>query len=281
MKPAIVERTLEPEYVEAWAQFKIIQDATNKLAELARVEFSNSEQKMYPHAAGRLSELPRLFMDKASHVLASGRPDAPCFFANHLLWAVTDVVTRFEDAIRSRPRQFLNAARQQLYLPTLRSVRDNGKSFRQLAEQVELGGDYGLKATGAIDFNSVPNLTVAEILRLIRLSKILATAYGMKYLDPTMQEVAQKKFPRLTRKKSSLAFWWKHGIHPFLKIRDLDANDVPKTPEKYLHLADASLKQKWWKAKPELRAKNLFETACKKALKNLAPPVTNKIKIRS
>jgi len=285
--------------------YATILTAMDKLARLARADFSTpaqlkSMQGQRRFAAAQiatncLGELPAVSISKVNEVLASARPNIPWRLALISLRAMTKANRVFESAMRSRPKQFATFARWQVVLPTLRSMRDNGESFRQLAQSVELGEDYGLKRKGAADLSKPANAIVASLLRDCRqlldfeanatpgmrvwakaqMKEWAAKSATLTRLAPCLKELARKKFPPLTREKSSQDFWWQHAIHPILKTGAI------ALPKKYLRLADESLKTEWWKAKPELRAKNLFETACKKALKNLAPPITNKAKNRS
>jgi hypothetical protein len=112
MKLKIKNGKLQPEYVEACTLYTTIQDATDKLAQLARVELSNPDKKIYPHAAVRLVESQLMAVRKAVELLASLAPDEPCFLSHELLRTMTGAVREFEDAIRLRPKQFATAARQ-------------------------------------------------------------------------------------------------------------------------------------------------------------------------
>jgi hypothetical protein len=294
-----------PENVEVLKLYATILVAMDKLARLACADFSTSVQLKSKQCQQRfaaaqfatncLGELPSVSMSKVDEVLATAHPDIPWRLALISLRAMTKANRVFENAMRSRPKQFAHFARWQLVLPTLRSKRDNGESFRQLAQSVELGEDYGLKQNGAADLSKDANAFVARMLLILRqmldfeadatpemrewaeaqMKEGCVKSATLKGLAPCLKELARKKFPPLTREKSSQDFWWQHAIHPILKT------GVIELPKKYRRLADDSLKQKWWKAKPDLRAKNLFETACRKALKNLAPPITNKTNNRS
>jgi hypothetical protein len=165
-----------------------------------------------------------------------------------------------------------------------------------------LGEGYGVKPMSVKSQTKIANSTVLRALLDLRMlmdydaretpgaSYYWEKSLLLKMTKPQLakwtkwrSEMKQKEFPPLTKEKAALDFWWKHGIHPLLE------SGLVELPEKYRYLAENMSNKKgvnkewkdWEKYKPDLRAKNLFETACRKALKNLASPITNKIKNRS
>ena len=273
---------LKSNFEEAFALSETIQKAADRLAQLANAEDANPKE-FYPYATEILAQAPLLIFHKAIKAIplrnANQCDEAPCHLAHCLLTTLLKAVSGFEDLMMSRPRLFVYATRQLLHLPTVRSVRGNDKTFRKFVDRLELGADYNLKTKGAISFESEANITVLHILLCVRHAKRL----WRNSPDTFLKGLARKTFPPLIRERSSVDFWWKHAVRPFLRKKIA-------VPDKYRHLAERvsesdkrGVKKKWrdWeKCKPELRGKNLFETACKKALRNLALPAARKSKLK-
>ena len=136
MKLKPKKHSLESDFDQASTLFNAIQDATDKLAQLAQAELSNPDHYIYPYAAAQLAQVPQMSVRKALNVLLWLSRDAPCFLAGDLLSKMLYATDALEDAMRAHPKQFVHATRQLLYLPTVRSVRDNGRKFHKLAERV-------------------------------------------------------------------------------------------------------------------------------------------------
>ena len=196
-------------------------------------------------------------------------------------------VQEFAQAVEAQPERFINAARNRLYWPVLWAVKDNAKHHRALAEKLQLGANWPLKAKGAINLSGYANAAVANCIGIVRALGNLFREDDpeLPYANPTLRPLGGIEFPRLTQEPASIAFWWNKGIKPVLEANRKALLEAPGALADYLTRANKAKEKSCsnrdrkddpYRAKVETLAWNRFLRDCKKALFRLAQPVTDK-----
>jgi len=246
--------------------------AINKLFAYASAEAGKGNN--YAFADYVLAVLPQICTEKALHLSASA-PDS--WAGIHLADALAESVGKLTDAVTASPGPFIKGARRRLQWPVLYSVRGKGAELEALAEKIQLGGDYQVKAKGAINFSTISTNTVATaVLALSSLNTLFKQGGILPRVAPSsLNQLGRIEFPPLTADPDVLRFWGECGVRPFVESLKDNLMASPAL-ENYRGAAFEALRQGRTKAKVDTRAWNLFITDCRKALQRIAPPVTDK-----
>ncbi|HOX57125.1 MAG TPA: hypothetical protein P5205_08265 [Candidatus Paceibacterota bacterium] len=248
--------------------------AIHKLAACARTG--------HPIAANWLGSLPMLATDKAIAILRDA-PNSPNFLGYCLAGALTDAVARLTEGANARPAQFQDFADHHTHWPMLRELGSRGgrrDTFPALSEKIGLGANLGLRRDRQLKRDLDANGAVASAVGQIAIYRKMAARYPH---EPPTWARNWGELPPLTGNLAALRVWWKE-LKPLLEDhwRGSRPGLARYTKQGQKHWDRYKLPSVTAKAiKPDLRAKNLFLTACRKALERMAPPITHKRRKRA
>lgn len=244
--------------------------------------FEAAKGNQCPFADHVLAMLPQICTERALQIVTSTPgSSAQVQLTASLAHALTRSVHKFTQAANAYPVPFVRAARHRFEWPVLWVMRGNTEQLKEFAEGIQLGAGLGLKATGAINFQSAANTIVAlAICALDKVRPLLKQGAPIVPLLPRLLEQLARietEFPPLTQSPQSLRFWWTNGVKPLIesdKANLIASRDL----ENYRGAARKANKDTRYRAKADTLAWNRFLTDCRKALKRLAPPVTDEAK---
>lgn len=204
--------------------------------------------------------------------------------------AVNRSVQQFAEAVANQPERFVKVARTHLKWPVLWAVKDNAREHKALVEKLQLGAAWQFKAKGAIDLSATATAAVVDALVFLEALQCLTKDNPkLRILDKNTKQPLRPQgrigFPPPTKEPANIDFWWNEGIKPILEDKRacfetsgaLDNYRCRADRAKLISCKSTRTKEDIYRAKTDTLAWNRFLTDCKKALKRLASPVTDKI----
>jgi hypothetical protein len=229
-----------------------------------------------------LANMAPICVEKALQIALASEPGAG---SDHsVVEAVAVSVEKLSEAVNAQPGRFVEAAHARLTWPVLWTVKDNAKDHAALAEKLQLGGCWPIKSQGAISLASTPNAVIMLALWNLTVRERMIQSSLRYVLKAAPKPLVSMEFTPLTKDPASLDFWWNNSVKPFIESNRaslvtsgaltsyLDQADALKQKS----CADKKRKDDPYRAKADTLAWNRFLTDCKKALKTLAPAVTEK-----